>query len=67
MGAYFGPGYLEERWLTPFNDDLRTSLAIFYDRSLRSVAKRMARLPATIETMPSQDQGHAEPVGPGDA
>jgi ADP-ribosylglycohydrolase len=67
MGAYFGAGYLEERWLTPFNDDLRTSLAIFYDRSLRSVAKRMAALAATIETMPSQNQGGTKTTGPGDA
>jgi len=66
MGAYFGPGYLEERWLTPFNDDLRTSLAIFYDRSLQSVAKRMAKLPATIETIPAQNQGHVGTAGPGE-
>lgn len=25
MGAYLGPGHLEARWLTPFNDDLHTS------------------------------------------
>jgi ADP-ribosylglycohydrolase len=67
MGAYFGQGYLEERWLTPFNDDLRTSLGIFYDRSLQSVAKRMAKLPATIETVPSQNQGHTASAGSGDA
>lgn len=46
MGAYFGPGHLDGRWLAPFNDDLRTSLAGFYDRSLTSVAQRMAKLPA---------------------
>jgi len=51
MGAYFGPGHLDERWLKPFNDDLRTSLATFHDRSLRSVAKRMAKLPVRIGIM----------------
>lgn len=50
MGAYFGPGHLEERWLTPFNDDLHTSLADFHERSLRAVGKRMARLPEAIGT-----------------
>lgn len=48
LGAYFGPGHLEARWLEPFNDDLRTRLAGFYDRSLSSVAKRMGRLPALL-------------------
>lgn len=44
MGAYFGPGNLDPRWLAPFNDDLRTSLACFHDRSLQSVARRMGQL-----------------------
>ena len=48
MGAYFGPGHLDARWLMPFNDDLRTSLGTFYDRSLSSVAQRMGRLPALV-------------------
>ena len=47
-GAYFGPGYLDERWLAPFNDDLRTSLGSFHERSLHAVTKRMAQLPARI-------------------
>jgi hypothetical protein len=37
---------LEERWLKPFNDDFRCSLAYFYERSLSAMATRMARLPA---------------------
>jgi ADP-ribosylglycohydrolase len=48
MGAFFGPSHLDSRWLAPFNDDLRTSLAQFHDRSLESVAQRMARLPALV-------------------
>lgn len=51
MGAYFGPGHLEDRWLAPFNDDLRTSLGLFHERSLMAVAERMAQLPALV---PSQ-------------
>jgi ADP-ribosylglycohydrolase len=45
LGAYFGPGYLEERWLAPFNDDIHTALAWFYERSLSKLAKRMGKLP----------------------
>ncbi len=48
MGAWFGPGHLEERWLAPFQDDLRTSLGNFYDHSLSSVARRMSRLPDVL-------------------
>jgi len=46
LGAFFGPGHLEARWLAPFHDDFRTSLAQFPERSLRAVAARMAALPA---------------------
>jgi hypothetical protein len=45
LGAYFGPGYSEERWLAPFNDDIHTALARFYERSLSKLAKRMGKLP----------------------
>jgi ADP-ribosylglycohydrolase len=48
LGAYFGPGHLEPRWLTPFNDDLHTTLAAFYERSLFQVAKRMGELPRRV-------------------
>ena len=54
LGAYFGPEGLEERWLAPFNDDLRTGLAWFWGappgrtRSLSEVAKRMGELPARV-------------------
>jgi ADP-ribosylglycohydrolase len=46
LGAYFGPGHLEPRWLAPFNDEIRTGVNCFYERSLSALAKRMARLPA---------------------
>ncbi len=50
LGAYFGPGHLEERWLAPFNDDLHTTLAQFYERSLAKVARRMGELPRRVVT-----------------
>jgi ADP-ribosylglycohydrolase len=48
LGAYFGPGNLDERWLEPFNDEIRTSLAGFYERSLSAVAARMGKLPRLV-------------------
>jgi ADP-ribosylglycohydrolase len=48
LGAYFGPGNLESRWLQPFNDDIHTALCWFYERSLSKLAKRMGELPARI-------------------
>ena len=50
LGAYFGPGYLEERWLKPFNDDIHTGLAWFFERSISKLAKRMSELPMKINT-----------------
>lgn len=44
-GLFFGAGSLDPRWLVPFNDDLRTALALFHERSLGAVARRVARLP----------------------
>jgi ADP-ribosylglycohydrolase len=44
MGAYFGPGHLENRWIEPFNDDLRTTMASFHERSLSKVVQRIADL-----------------------
>ena len=34
LGAYFGPGHLEERWLAPFNDEIRAGASLL----LRAVA-----------------------------
>jgi ADP-ribosylglycohydrolase len=48
LGAFFGPGYLEQRWLTPFNDEIRTALGAFEERSLSALAKRISRLPQHI-------------------
>lgn len=48
LGAYFGMEGLKERWLAPFNDDLRTGLAWFYERWLGAMAKTMGRLPRRV-------------------
>jgi ADP-ribosylglycohydrolase len=45
LGVFFGPGHLEDRWITPFNDTLHTRLAGFYELSLSSTAERISRLP----------------------
>lgn len=46
-GLFFGAGSLERRWIEPFNDDLRTALALFHERSFGAVARRMGQLPGT--------------------
>ena len=46
LGAYFGPDGLEARWLGLFNDDIRTGVNFFYERSLSTLAERMGKLPA---------------------
>lgn len=48
LGTYSGPGYLEDRWLAHFNDDIHTALAWFHERSLSKLAKRMGELPTRI-------------------
>ncbi|NLF29272.1 MAG: ADP-ribosylglycohydrolase family protein [Planctomycetes bacterium] len=48
LGVFFGPGRLEPRWLAPFRDALRTSLAAFWETSLAATADRIARLPGRI-------------------
>jgi len=48
LGAYFGPGRLEDRWIEPFNDTIHVGMSGFYDQSLSRLAKRMGELPARI-------------------
>jgi len=50
MGAYFGPGYLDRKWIAPFEDRLHTGLAQFHEQSLSRVADRMAALPGIMTT-----------------
>lgn len=46
LGACFGPP--SAPWIEPLNNDFRTALAMFHERSLNAVADRMASLPARI-------------------
>jgi ADP-ribosylglycohydrolase len=64
LGAYFGPGHLEPRWLEPFRDEIRCALAQFYERSLSKVAARMAGLPALAAQELAQGAPAAEGAGP---
>ena len=48
LGAYFGPGSLDPRWLAPFKDEIRTGVANFYEHSLSAVASRMGALPGIV-------------------
>ena len=50
LGAFYGSDGLEEKWLAPFNNELRTTLASFYERRLDVVAERMGRLPEVGST-----------------
>ncbi|NLF40875.1 ADP-ribosylglycohydrolase family protein [bacterium] len=46
LGAFFGPGHLDDRWLAPFNDTIHLGMADEHEQSLSRLAKRMGRLPA---------------------
>lgn len=48
LGAFFGPGHLDPRWVEPFGDEIRTGLNFFYERSLSALAERMGTLPQRI-------------------
>jgi hypothetical protein len=48
LGAFFGDGYLDPRWVEPFHDDIRTALALFHERSLSRVTQRMGELPRRL-------------------
>jgi hypothetical protein len=48
LGAFLGPDGFDPRWLEPFHDEIRTTIAGFYERSLQKVAQRMGNLPNQI-------------------
>lgn len=48
LGAYFGPGHLEDRWIEPFNDTIQLALAATWETKVSKLADRMAALPALI-------------------
>ena len=49
LGAFYGPKYLDDKWIKPFNDDIHTGLAWFFERSVNSLSKRMGNLPRKIK------------------
>ena len=50
LGAFFGLEGLEDRWLEPFNDDIHTGLAWFFERSVSELSNRMGRLPTVVRS-----------------
>jgi hypothetical protein len=60
LGAFFGPGSLDDRWLAPFQDTIRTSIATQPEWSLATLARRMGELPQRIA---AELATQAEPVG----
>jgi ADP-ribosylglycohydrolase len=52
LGAYFGPAGLVQRWLTPFNNRIHTTLADFHEQDLAAVTRRMAALPELVAARP---------------
>ena len=45
LGSYYGLDGLESKWLEPFNDDIHTGMAWFFERSINKLALRMGQLP----------------------
>lgn len=50
LGAYFGPDYLDRRWIEVFNDDIYTTMSDFRERRLSKIAERMGQLPMRVIT-----------------
>jgi ADP-ribosylglycohydrolase len=48
LGAFFGPGHLDERWTRPFRDRIQLALATTWISSLAELADRMAALPGRL-------------------
>jgi ADP-ribosylglycohydrolase len=48
LGALFGPGHLDERWLRPFQNRIHHALADFHEYDLDALATRMSALPGKV-------------------
>ncbi len=48
LGVLMGPGYLDQRWLEPFNNEIRQSLGDFHGQDLDKLSRRIARLPRAM-------------------
>lgn len=60
LGVKFGPGHLDQRWLTPFNDIIHTRLAGYYELSLAATASRISALTRIgIRDQPADDATNA--------
>ena len=59
LGAFFGPGYLNERWLAPFSNRINHALADFHEYDLDALANRFGRLPERVYREYRQSHDHA--------
>jgi hypothetical protein len=50
LGAWFGPGHLDERWTAPFRDRIQLALATTWVGSLSELTDRMAALPTRLSS-----------------
>jgi ADP-ribosylglycohydrolase len=50
LGAWFGPGHLDERWTAPFQDRIQLAMATTWESSLSALTSRMAALPAVVRS-----------------
>lgn len=53
LGAFFGSGRLDARWLAPFNDTIHVGMASFHEQRLSTLARRMGQLPAQVLSKPT--------------
>lgn len=48
LGAFWGKDHLDQRWLAPFQDEIRTGLNFFPEHSLARLATRIGGLSARL-------------------
>ncbi len=54
LGVWFGLEGIEDRWVDPFNDEIRFGLSSFYEHSLSALVKRMGELPGRLAPSPAR-------------
>jgi ADP-ribosylglycohydrolase len=57
LGAFFGPGYLDERWLAPFSNRIQHALADLHEYKLDALADRFSRMPEKVYREYRQSRG----------
>jgi len=60
LGCHFGPDHLDDRWLAPFNDTIRTSIATQPEWHLSKLAKRISGLPYRVSAELAMQEAPAE-------